>query len=80
MKLQIKLFGIAREMAGSSTLEIELEESATIKDFKQTLFTVLPDLARLRTLMVAVNTDYGEDDTILRSDDEIAVIPPVSGG
>lgn len=80
MKLQIKLFGIAREMAGSSTLEIELEESATIKDFKQKLFTVLPDLARLRTLMVAVNTDYGEDDTILRSDDEIAVIPPVSGG
>ena len=80
MKLQIKLFGIAREMVGDNSLEIEVQDNTTVKDFKQKLYTLYPDMERLRTLMVAVNADYGEDDTILKAEDEVAIIPPVSGG
>ncbi len=80
MKLNIKLFGIARQIIGSHDLALEVEPNTTVQALKEKLHQDYPDFARLNSLMVAVNADYAEDDQTLQTNDEIALIPPVSGG
>jgi molybdopterin synthase catalytic subunit len=75
------LFGQAREWAGASTLELEIETPATV----QSAFAVLklrhPQLAEMeRSLLFAVNEEYASPSSPLSEGDRLAVLPPVSGG
>ncbi len=79
-KMKILAFGIAREIIGGSMIEIELAENATVTDLKQLLATQYPRLNRLNSLLIAVNMEYAQPHQTLKSTDEIALIPPVSGG
>jgi molybdopterin converting factor small subunit len=72
MNLKIALFGIAREIVGQSTLEVAAPEGQSVQEY--------PALNRLSSLAVAVNNEYASDDAPLHERDEIALIPPVSGG
>lgn len=80
MKLAIRLFGIAREITGQTVLNWEVEEPFQVADLQAKLNQEYPEFARLHTLMVAVNEDYSPANTLLKANDEIAIIPPVSGG
>lgn len=80
MKCRIKAFGISREIIGSKILEMELPEGYPVADFKKDLFKKYPTLVELRSLYIAVNNEYAEEKAVLREGDEIALIPPVSGG
>ena len=80
MTLNISFFGIGREIAGASGLVINLPEAATVADLLAYLKNTYPDFARLSSLLVAVNDDYAQNDIILKPNDDIAIIPPVSGG
>lgn len=80
MKCRIKAFGISREIIGSKLLEIEVPEGYPVSDLKKDLFKKYPTLVKLRSLYVAVNNEYAEEQSVLREGDEIALIPPVSGG
>jgi len=80
MKCRIKAFGISREIIGSKILEMELPEGYPVSDFKKDLFQKYPALLELRSLYVAVNNEYAAEESVLREGDEIALIPPVSGG
>lgn len=80
MNLAIRLFGIAREITGQTVLHWEVEEPFRVANLVGKLEQEYPEFARLHSIMVAVNEDYTEDDTLLKASDEIAVIPPVSGG
>jgi molybdopterin converting factor subunit 1 len=76
---KIKAFGIAREIFGSREIVIQLH-GQTVADLRRELLSLYPDLTGLRSLLIAVNNDYAEETAILNETDEIAVIPPVSGG
>jgi molybdopterin converting factor subunit 1 len=80
MKCRIKAFGISREIIGDRFLEIELPGGYPVVNLKKELFSRYPKLTELRSLYVAVNNEYAADDLVLQEDDEIALIPPVSGG
>ncbi|QIX63469.1 molybdopterin converting factor subunit 1 [Hymenobacter lutimineralis] len=80
MNLKVALFGIAREIVGQPTLEMVAPEGQSAQGLLQDLHARYPALARLSSLAVAVNNEYAADDTPLREHDEIALIPPVSGG
>ncbi len=80
MNLKILSFGIAKEIIGQLELPVQLSDSATVADLKQFLITQFPDFQKLSSLRVAVNTEYADDSTLLHSNDEIVLIPPVSGG
>ena len=80
MNLKIALFGIAREIVGRPTLEVTAPEGQSARGLLQSLHARYPELARLSSLAVAVNNEYAADDTPLQERDEIALIPPVSGG
>ena len=78
-KLRIKTFGITREILGGRETTIEFTGS-TVGELRTQLLSGYPRLAALRSLMVAVNNAYADDGQLLNEQDEIALIPPVSGG
>jgi MoaE-MoaD fusion protein len=80
--VRVRLFAALREQAGRDSIEVELEEGATVADALERLAARPPLaglLARLPVAM-AVNRDYASPETPLRADDELALIPPISGG
>jgi MoaE-MoaD fusion protein len=78
----VRLFAILRERAGRDSIELRLSDGATVADALRALSETpgLADpLARL-TVRMAVNREYADADTPLSSGDELALVPPVSGG
>lgn len=78
-KLKLKIFGAARDIMGGRELEIEVT-GQTVGALRQTLFAQFPPLKQLNSLLIAVNQKYANDEAAVSESDEIAVIPPVSGG
>jgi molybdopterin converting factor subunit 1 len=78
--LSVLLFGIARDLTGQSTVSIPFTNNATVGDLLNQLHQQYPALTGIRSLLVAVNGEYAEPDQSLSGTDEIAIIPPVSGG
>ena len=81
--MTIKLFGIAGDIVGKPTLSLPKKEWAGIQNvaaLKAYLYKTYPDLGKLSSLAIAVNKSYAREDTAIESSDEIALIPPVSGG
>jgi MoaE-MoaD fusion protein len=76
MRVQIRLFAALRERAGTDLLTLELADGALVSDALGELRWLTGDLRAV----LAVNREYASDTTRLRSDDELALIPPVSGG
>ncbi|GAB3928683.1 MoaD/ThiS family protein [Mucilaginibacter myungsuensis] len=80
MTVTILAFGIAKDIFGASSIDIELPADALASDLKLLLEDKYPRLKQIRSYLLAVNNEYANDDLVLDSRDEIAVIPPVSGG
>jgi len=76
MRVQIRLFASLRERAGTDSLTLELSEGALVGDALSELRWVTGDLRAV----LAVNREYASESTPLHADDELALIPPVSGG
>jgi molybdopterin synthase sulfur carrier subunit len=79
MKHNIKTFGIAREIMGGREIKLETA-GGTVGELRRELVAAYPKLQDLRSLFIAVNLKYADDEVVLTEADEIALIPPVSGG
>jgi molybdopterin converting factor subunit 1 len=81
MHIRVRLFARQREMAGTREVELELGAGATIEDAWGALIDRVPAIASgRRYVRFARNGDYAAADTPLAEGDEIACIPPISGG
>ena len=81
MKVRVKLFAAAKELAGRDELEIEVPASATIADARHAVVAAIPALERIvPNSLWAVGTEYVPNNTPLTEQSDIALIPPVSGG
>jgi sulfur-carrier protein len=79
--MELLLFGIVREIVGKNKLTIlEDAELKTVQELKNWMAKQYPQIASLKSMAVAVDSVYAEDDQELNTDSEIALIPPVSGG
>jgi molybdopterin synthase catalytic subunit/molybdopterin synthase sulfur carrier subunit len=79
--VRVKLFAVAKQLAGAEQIELELREGADVRALRAALLEHLPALASVaKQLRFAINNEYAADSTIVSSDVEIACIPPVSGG
>jgi molybdopterin converting factor subunit 1 len=76
MEVTVRLFAMLRERAGSPELVLELPEGARVRDALESL----SGLAEGIPLVMAVNREYASEETALDPGDELALIPPVSGG
>jgi molybdopterin synthase catalytic subunit len=77
MEVTVRLFAILRERAGTRELTLELPEGARVSDALAQLREVAPPEL---PLVMAVNREYAPEDQVLDPGDELALIPPVSGG
>jgi molybdopterin converting factor subunit 1 len=80
MQLKVLAFGIARDIMGQLNIDVSLHEKATVADLKEKLIEDYPEFQRLASLRVAVNAEYASDGDVLNPNDEVVIIPPVSGG
>jgi molybdopterin synthase sulfur carrier subunit len=79
--MEILLFGITREIVGKTTLSVPANQNITnVKALKAWLGQQYPAMQNLSSLAVAVDSEYAQDEDALNGDNEIALIPPVSGG
>ncbi len=80
MTVNVIMFGVAQEIFGKQISKVETELGDRVIDLKRALEKQNPALKELGSYMIAVNNGYAADDLIIQERDEIAVIPPVSGG
>ncbi len=81
MKITARFFASSRDAVGQSQLELEVPEGSSVATLLERLSADYPKLAGYAShLMIAVNAEYAERSATLHAGDEVAFIPPVSGG
>lgn len=80
MVFQLLLFGITKDIIGNSPFEYKLEGENTAGNLMLQLSSQYPVLKELNSIALAVNGEYATNETRIHEGDEIALIPPVSGG
>lgn len=76
MVVRIRLFAMLRERAGTRELQLDLPDGARVRD----ALAAVDDIAGGLPLVMAINREYADADAVLSPGDELALIPPVSGG
>ena len=81
MRVRVRLFARARDLAGADVLTVDLPEGASAGDLRRTLAALHPNLAGLlERSALAVDEEFATDTTPVTAGSEVAVLPPVSGG
>lgn len=79
MVITVKAFGICKDWLGGREVSVDFE-GAKVEQLRSNLIKRYPQMSQLPSLLIAVNREYADDQTILKATDEVALIPPVSGG
>ncbi len=80
MNIEIIAFGIAKDILKGKSVQLDLPAGETVSGVKKRLITEFPDFQSLASLQLAVNAEYVDDSYVLNENDEVVLIPPVSGG
>src|ERR687898_2096883 len=80
MKVSVRLFAGLRERAGGQHVEVELPEGAVVADLLTAMGQTPVGELHPGECVVAINREYAGADEPVRAGDEIALVPPVSGG
>ena len=81
MRVRVLFFGMLKDLVGTSSDSLELPEGASVRDVLEHYLSRVHKLkTSLTSIAVAVNQQYASAETKLKSDDEVALLPPVSGG
>ncbi|MDC1162251.1 MoaD/ThiS family protein [Tenacibaculum sp.] len=78
--VSLLFFGITSDLIGKSSINISIPEKSSIGDLQITLINSFPELKNISSYAIAVNEEYALKDVVLKENDTIAIIPPVSGG
>lgn len=84
MRVKLLSFGVLREVFGAGTQDVEIPDGSTVGNLLQILEQRTSNLTMYgkvwQSLAVAVNREYSSSGAVLRDGDEVALLPPVSGG
>jgi molybdopterin synthase catalytic subunit/molybdopterin converting factor small subunit len=81
MRVQVLFFGVLRDLVGGPSEFLELREGSTVADILDHYEARVPKLREvLPTIALSVNQHYAEPGVVLGNNDEVALLPPVSGG
>ena len=78
--MNVLVFGIVKDIVNGSTIVVELNGVSTVDNLRTLLEEKYPRLKQLASYMIAVNNEYASAGQAIELKDEIAIIPPVSGG
>ncbi|NUN66406.1 MoaD/ThiS family protein [Pseudanabaena biceps] len=81
IQITVKLFAIFQEVFATDAIQLQLEVGSPVSKIFDILVSQHPHLEQWRSLTrYAINLSFAEPNTLLQQDDEVALIPPVSGG
>ena len=81
MRVRVLFFGMLKDLVGKSSDSLDLPDEAMVRDLLAHYVSESPQMREsMNALAVAVNQEYAGPQTVLKSDDEVALLPPVSGG
>ena len=81
MRVEVRLFAVARQLTNCDAVAIDVPDQATIGQLRAALADQYPALGEiLAGVLFSIGTEYATDQTVIPEDAEIACIPPVSGG
>jgi MoaE-MoaD fusion protein len=80
VRISVRLFAGLRERAGADRVEVELPEGASVADLLAAMGTTPVGELAPRSCIVALNREYASEDAVVGESDEVALVPPVSGG
>lgn len=78
--MKVLAFGIVKEIFDAPAIDIDIGEGENIGSLKNFLEKKYPGLNALGSYMIALNNEYADADMLIYPGDELAIIPPVSGG
>jgi len=80
MDVKVVAYGIAKDIINGRELTMLVDDNSSIGDLKLQLLTLYPAFIDLASLSFAVEEEYQDDDYLLKNDQTVVIIPPVSGG
>ena len=81
MLVTVKCFAWARDVTGEDEIELEVPESGTVKALRASLAQKFPPFSeKMESIAVSVNQEFAGDSHAVAAGDELALIPPISGG
>jgi MoaE-MoaD fusion protein len=81
MRVRVFFFGMLKDLAGKSSDVLDLPDGAVVRDVLNHYSSAAPRMKdALSSIAVAVNQEYAGPDLVLKADDEVGLLPPVSGG
>ena len=81
MRVRVLFFGVIKELIGKSHDDVDIRDGGSVRELLEHYESTVPELRRwFSSLALAVNQEYARPDTILKPNDEVALLPPVSGG
>ncbi|MEQ9297930.1 MAG: MoaD/ThiS family protein [Cyclobacteriaceae bacterium] len=80
VKIKLIAYGIAKDILGGGSKDYVVNADTSIGELKQLLINDFPEFEKLRSLKFAINEEYQSDDYVIIAEDEVVIIPPVSGG
>jgi molybdopterin converting factor subunit 1 len=82
MRVRVLFFGVLKEIFGTEDKVLDLQKGARVADLTAVLFEgrLGPEREWARSMAVAVNREYAKAEDTLQDGDEVALLPPVSGG
>lgn len=81
--VNVRFFANLKDLVGTDSMSFEIEENVTIKDFTSILLSKVPalkDIMEKRRLFISLNQEMAQNEDIINDGDEIALLPPFSGG
>ncbi len=79
--MKVLFFGISKDIVGQRELsDLHIEKNETVETILNRLTDKYPELSKISSLAVSVNQKYANKATLVKSNDVVAIIPPVSGG
>ena len=80
MHIKILFFGIVRDITSNNTFDIEVDSGINMEQLVILLQDKFTGFPNIDDFTIAVNEEYEEKDIVLKANDIVAIIPPVSGG
>ena len=81
MKVKLLLFAALKDIAGRRDLEMELDDGSTLQQVTEKLASLYPEIGRMQnSVRIAINQEFADENSSLNNGDEIAFLPPMSGG
>ncbi|MCH7618587.1 MAG: molybdopterin converting factor subunit 1 [Candidatus Marinimicrobia bacterium] len=81
MKVKLLLFASLKDIAGRRDLEMELDDGSTLQQVTEKLASLYPEIGRMQnSVRIAINQEFADENIPLNNGDEIAFLPPMSGG